>query len=263
MPASPPPGWYPDPVDPRGWRWWDGRAWTPYATGPASTAPSPYGQPQGHAYPGVDARRWADAAYKGEATMEPWARAATVVYSTAAIAAAFVFLATASAWRAYFHSLRVSFDSIGATAQPPHVVQPALWADATVPFALAAEVVFLVWQHRAATTAQRLGYPARRSPGLGVGSYFIPVVNVWFPYQALRDCLPPTSADRRLVLVVWLLLVLTPFVEIPMVTLLAEVPALGDAFLAVYVLLEMGLAAGGYRMVGAITSAHRRALASS
>lgn len=33
----PPPGWYPDPADPSGSRWWDGRAWGP----PAAPAPVP------------------------------------------------------------------------------------------------------------------------------------------------------------------------------------------------------------------------------
>lgn len=267
MPAPlPPPGWYPDPADPRGWRWWDGRGWTPYAAPPASPAPAAYpGSPplpqRWGAHRGVDAREWAAAALETESTVAPWARAATVVYAAAAIAAGFIDLATASAWRAYFHSQRVLFDSIGGNAPPPHVTHVPQWIDLTLPFSLGAEVVFLVWQYRAATTARRLGYPAKRSPGLGVGSYFIPVVNLWFPYQALRDCLPPASKDRQLVLAVWLLLILTAVVGLSMLVLLAEVPALGDAFLAVYVVLEVGLAVGGCRMVQAITSAHRRTLA--
>jgi hypothetical protein len=38
-PLNPPPaGWYGDPWNPNGWRWWDGRMWTP-ATRPVLTPP--------------------------------------------------------------------------------------------------------------------------------------------------------------------------------------------------------------------------------
>ena len=33
-----PPGWYPDPWGVAGWRWWNGRQWTPYAGGPLPSA---------------------------------------------------------------------------------------------------------------------------------------------------------------------------------------------------------------------------------
>jgi hypothetical protein len=69
---------------------------------------------------------------------------------------------------------------------------------------LVVAVCFLIWQHDAAKVARRLGYPARRSPGLGVGAWFIPVVNLWFPYQALRDCLPPQHPMGHLGLWAWL-----------------------------------------------------------
>lgn len=46
--GGPPPGWYPDPEDPRQQRWWDGVGWTdnrmPTVAGPASTWDPLYGQ---------------------------------------------------------------------------------------------------------------------------------------------------------------------------------------------------------------------------
>jgi hypothetical protein len=33
-PAGPPPGWYADPSDPSGQRWWDGQRWTATASRP-------------------------------------------------------------------------------------------------------------------------------------------------------------------------------------------------------------------------------------
>ncbi len=37
-----------------------------------------------------------------------------------------------------------------------------------------------------------------------MGSWFVPVVNYWFPYQAIRDCLAPEDPHRGLVLQWWL-----------------------------------------------------------
>ena len=39
MSTSPPAGWYPDPGDSRGLRWWDGQRWTEHAQPPPVAAP--------------------------------------------------------------------------------------------------------------------------------------------------------------------------------------------------------------------------------
>ena len=56
---------------------------------------------------------------------------------------------------------------------------------------MVAIVFACIWQHRAASAARALGIASRRSPAWGVGSWFVPVVNLWMPYTAVRDCLPP------------------------------------------------------------------------
>jgi len=43
QPVLPPPGWYPDPWRAAAWRWWDGRVWTPYASGPVRVEQAPKG----------------------------------------------------------------------------------------------------------------------------------------------------------------------------------------------------------------------------
>ena len=53
------------------------------------------------------------------------------------------------------------------------------------------------------STARALGYAAKHSPGWGVGCWFVPVVALWMPYQALRDCLPPDDPNRKLVRTFW------------------------------------------------------------
>ncbi|HEY5097954.1 MAG TPA: DUF4328 domain-containing protein, partial [Acidimicrobiales bacterium] len=115
----------------------------------------------------------------------------------------------------------------------------------------------LVWQYRAASTARLLSLPAAHSAGLGVGSWFIPVVNLWFPYQALRDCLPPRHPDASLVGWTW-----GCFLSAGLVTAVAEVLAffgspVGFLMAAVALALGAGFAHFGVRTVRAIGRAHR------
>jgi len=78
---------------------------------------------------------------------------------------------------------------------------------------LAAVVVACIWQHRAASAARALGIPSRRSPAWGVGSWFVPVVNLWMPYSAIRDCLPPDDPHRPRVLHWWIAWLAAAFVS--------------------------------------------------
>jgi hypothetical protein len=60
------------------------------------------------------------------------------------------------------------------------VVEYAVW--------IVGAVLFCRWLYRAYEDNQRLGgLPLKLSPAYAVGSFFIPVVNLWQPYQALRD----------------------------------------------------------------------------
>ncbi|WP_420121026.1 DUF4328 domain-containing protein [Nakamurella sp.] len=66
---------------------------------------------------------------------------------------------------------------------------------------VATAIVFLIWFRRLRINA---GWWApqvqRRSQGWAVGGWFVPVVNLWFPFTIARDILagsrPPGSADR-------------------------------------------------------------------
>ena len=59
-------------------------------------------------------------------------------------------------------------------------------------------VSWVVWQHRLATAVPR--WKLRRSPGWHVGSWVIPLANLWFPFQNMTDlhnAVTP-APDRRL-----------------------------------------------------------------
>jgi hypothetical protein len=207
-------------------------------------------------------RSWAQSANVAERRMLPWAKAATIAYPVLGIVTALIAFATSSDWARYFHDFRVWIDNLAVMPRPQAPMAPK-WNWLIVPFSTVAQIVFVVWQYRAAVTAQRLGYPAKRSPALGAWSYLIPVVQFWFPYQALRDCLPPGDSNRPMVLSTWLLLILTGVINALLIVLLAEAHGLGVLLVLIQIGLEVFLASLGYRLVTIIAAAHGKALATT
>lgn len=117
-----------------------------------------------------------------------------------------------------------------------------------------------VWANRVATTAARLGYPARHGTGWAAGGWFVPVVNLWFPYQSIVDSLSPANPQRRQVLTWWLLFVLGGLSTLPVLA----VGVLTDVNLAAVGLLPGAVAviqAGlGLRVVALVHADHASAL---
>lgn len=70
------------------------------------------------------------------------------------------------------------------TVKPPavgEITQEALWV-------CLASVLFLVWVYRAARAAQDLrGRALAHSPAAAVGWFFVPVMNLWKPYEVLKE----------------------------------------------------------------------------
>lgn len=53
---------------------------------------------------------------------------------------------------------------------------------------LVAGIVWLIWQHRAHRQLRQLGTRGLQfTPGWGVGWWFVPVANLWKPYQAIKE----------------------------------------------------------------------------
>jgi hypothetical protein len=127
---------------------------------------------------------------------------------------------------------------------------------------IAAIVFACIWQYRAASAARALGYPAARSPGWGVGCWFVPIVNLWMPYGAVRDCLPPGHPERARVLRWWVAWLCTAYLS-----LLSSVFAFfsSGAALAVSVpaaLAALAVMAWAPGIVTAIGTAHREHVSS-
>ena len=192
-PSGPPPGWYDDPQDRRQWRWWDGATWTAHVA-PVVTA-------------GTE-QSFLGAALASEAKMTPWAKAVVLIYPLGGIGIGLVDWADSGQWAAYFHGLRVLLHNMRTihTQAPPLPHQPLSGALLT-PLLLAAQIVFVVWQYRAATTAQRHNgsgippgarqggvSPSISSPSSHCGFRIRPSVTVFPPGTRVGgSCLEPGS----------------------------------------------------------------------
>jgi hypothetical protein len=182
VPATAPPGWHPDPWAAASLRYWDGRQWTGHVSG-LPGGPSP-------------ALRLDE-----ERTAARWARTGLAwggpALGVTMIAAAFQWRWMADHW----DELTRPGGTIESSGNSGAAVVGQLAAVAL----LASAVLFLIWFYRAAVLALASGLPARRSPVLATLSFFIPVLNVWWPYQSACDLLPQDHPGRAAVRRWWFL----------------------------------------------------------
>lgn len=177
MAADIPAGWYPDPGNPAGLRWWDGTAWTERASQPGvgSTV--------------VDVEE--------EGRRAERARIGLLVAVPAQLLA-LVFL------RIQFGDFIDEVRELDAgNGQISTDITGGAWGAATQISGAVGTIVgvlFLLWFVRSAHNARALGLPARREPAAGVAGFIVPIINLWWPYQSTSDLLPPGDSRRPLVL---------------------------------------------------------------
>ena len=58
---------------------------------------------------------------------------------------------------------------------------------ATIAVYIATVVVFLMWLYRVSNNVAAFGGTTQHSSGWAVGSFFVPIMNLFVPYQAVRD----------------------------------------------------------------------------
>jgi hypothetical protein len=275
-----PPGWYSDPAGGPGQRWWDGYAWseatvlpqqppTPPAAPPWAGAGPPLTAPTSVAPWAVASERLSTFNTAGHVNDEIYLVSVARFAVVAPAVYFFVWLLTARANAAQLRSIGDQFrvdwhDSQNGITPPPYHAtgngfSPLVAIVGLV--ALAAVVLCLVWQHRAASAGRALGIPSSCSPAWGVGSWFVPFVNFWIPYTAIRDCLPAGHPARPRILRWWLALVAAFCITVAAcicaffssgVALVVSIPA------ALACVAIVALAPG---IVTAIASCHREALA--
>jgi hypothetical protein len=247
-----PPAWYPDPAVPGLLRWWDGYGWTQHTQPVAGIAPQPMAGP----YPAqdlADESKWGRLA--GHAVL-----VASVVTAVQQLLSVFV----VRDFTRYFREVVHAIDQANGGPTPVVSFHPNRMLTSTSQVmslvTFAAGVVFLLWFHKAATIAQRLGLPARRRPAWAVLGFIIPIVNLWFPYQVARDLFPPGDLGRSTVKLWWGLYLGMGIAAIPM--LVAAFFSTTVAVLLVVVPGTMAVAAAlaARRMITEVGRAHAQLL---
>jgi hypothetical protein len=152
-----------------------------------------------------------------ERRLVPVARFAVAIPAVYFLVSLLLQRANADQLRSAGHQFRIDFHDAqnNITPQPYHAPTNSFAGVGLLVglLTVAAVVVACIWQHKAASAGRALGIPSQYSPAWGVGCWFVPIVNLWMPYSAVRDCLPPEHPQRPRVLHWWIAWLLTGFLS--------------------------------------------------
>ena len=177
-PTAAPPGWHPDPWKLSSLRWWDGTAWTGHVSGPSAAK-------------SVD--------IVGERALARWVHPLLLVGGAVQALAMFANASQAKWFVEHWDELTTPG---GSTPTPP---SGSTLTGLVFPLTIAVSVLFMLWFYRAASTGWASGLPARRGPLLSTLSFIIPILNLWWPYQAAMDMVPADDGRRVLIQRWWAL----------------------------------------------------------
>jgi Domain of unknown function (DUF4328)/Protein of unknown function (DUF2510) len=188
----PPPGWHPDPGSAGRLRWWSGTAWTEHTAAPVGASPAAYTplfgpepSPREQVANNAKVTRWLS-----------WAVFLTAVVQTA------TFMGMAIWLRIFirdFDEFVEASETSNSPFGPGMNSGPLVGVQLLSVFSYVPLILRMVWTHRALSSARALGAPLRRDPGLACAAWIIPIVNLWWPMQSMRDLFPGDHPMRRLI----------------------------------------------------------------
>jgi hypothetical protein len=235
------PGWYPDVRQPGWLRYWDGATWTEHR----SPIPLDPGAAEG-------ARSSARTARVALAVGTP-----LMVIST---------VATGHAMRTLREQFEEVLDEIERTppGQPVEIDGGTIGTDWNVltqlPWlvTLVVGILFMVWLHRAARVADRLGIPHRYDSHWAWLGFLVPIANLFVPYVVARDTLPRGDPGRTEVTWWWASYLVASLSVVAM--FVAALVGGGALFVVTGVSAIAWVVAGisAWRMIGAVLDAHAR-----
>jgi len=216
-PTSTPAGWYPDPANAAHQRYWDGAQWTEHVAAASSTGAA-----------SVTAQTVSETASERNRKVGRWAMIVVGVQAVC-LPLAFTFILTGFATIDFAESSSTT-SSTGPSGFGGLMLALGFLISAPLQFTgIAVLVLLLMWSYRLAQNGVALGLPAQRTPGWAIGGWFIPIANLWFPYESIRDTLP---ADRRPTVLRWWLAYLgIQFVTLPALLIVLPLTFTGLPFL--------------------------------
>lgn len=160
------PGWYHAAGDPRGtMRAWNGEAWV---TGPEKVSHQPVAE-----------------------------RAKGVVIALALLAVVEL-IDIVLRWRdlAGLYAFRIGFgDALDRRYE--RLDRIAMTSTALTVVTLVTALLFLVWFHRCYTHLRFIRGSSELLPWQAVASWFVPIVNLWYPFRCMRELTPFVGSDDR------------------------------------------------------------------
>ena len=169
MALQPPPG---APISPDGRWWWDGAAWQPMP--PAGQPPPPTAPPA----PGL---------------APPPYRVASLRALFAVIGLGAVALTVLAGMGVDLYGISI-YATVGAggrtlgQADADYGLTALAWSVVFYLLYIPTIVLFCVWEHRAAANLPALGgRELRFTPGWAVGWWFVPIANLFRPYQVMAE----------------------------------------------------------------------------
>lgn len=189
--VPPPAGWYPAPNGSGEQWWWDGAQWNLPNAVPQSAQQAQQPQP---AQPVPPQQEWQQAAAQ-TAWQQPWQQQPRNTEGIARLSMAVQILLWIGAG---FSLITIFVELFGLSVIREFLDDPFVPGDKLMTYAglssglaivasivlIATGICWVIWQFQ---VAKQLAGLTRRTPGWHIGSWFIPIVSFWFPYQNISD----------------------------------------------------------------------------
>lgn len=175
-PTSPPAGWYPAPDGSSATWWWDGARWT-----------QPHHRPS-----------QLPATTNAVAKLAMATQVLLIVCGVLSVATIGIETFGIGAATGFLNGDNGAIGMLDVYDQSTFVV--SILSSLSL---LATGVLWVIWQYRA---AKQVTGGTRRSAGWHAGSWFVPIISLWFPYQNISDLWQAVGRRRPSWLIVWWLL---------------------------------------------------------